>query len=337
MERVSISGNDKGDVWFIYDGDCPVCQVAARGLRIKKAVGDLHLINAREETSHPLIKDINDKGLDLDEGMVIKFHHTYYHGADALQVMALLGTNQGWFNRMNYLLFRSPTLSRLCYPPMRTVRNIALKIKGISKIHNLHQGDKPIFQPIFGKSWDGLSPVIHKHYANRPYSTDKATVEGTLDVMCKWYIKPVLWLFGTVPPYNENNVPVTVHFTSHPDSKAFGFERIFHFRDRKPFRFSSRVYPIKENEVMEVMNVGICWHSYYSWDGDKVVLAHKGYSLRIFGSNVPLPITFLLGEGHAYEIPISDDVFDMCATITHPLLGKIYEYKGQFKMVREAW
>jgi hypothetical protein len=93
------------------------------------------------------------------------------------------------------------------------------------------------------------------------------------------------------------------------------------------------MYPVKGNEIMEVMRFGICWHSYYGWDGEKVTLRHKGYSLRLFGCNIRLPVTFFLGRGDADEIAVSENRFNMCATITHPLLGKVYEYKGWFEVV----
>lgn len=95
MAQVST---DKGNVLFVYDGDCPICQVAARGLRIEKVVGQLNLIDLRSDKNNPVVREINDKGLNLDEGMVIKCGGNSYHGADTLQIMASFGTNQGWFN-----------------------------------------------------------------------------------------------------------------------------------------------------------------------------------------------------------------------------------------------
>lgn len=142
MKKAIVEQNSKGDVWFVYDGDCPICNVAANGLKIKEAVGSLHLINARKEKSHPIMQEVNKQGLSLDEGMIIKFQNTCYHGADALQIMALLGTNKGWFNRMNVFLFRSKFLSRLFYPGMRATRNLLLKVKGVDKIRNLENAGK---------------------------------------------------------------------------------------------------------------------------------------------------------------------------------------------------
>lgn len=135
----AVAKEAKGDVWFVYDGDCPLCNSAANALRIRKAVGNLHLVNAREEGNYPLLQEIKARNLNLDDGMVIKFQDICYHGADALHIMALLGTGQGWFNRMNAWLFRSRALSALCYPAMRGVRNLALRLKGVPRLRNLER------------------------------------------------------------------------------------------------------------------------------------------------------------------------------------------------------
>ena len=132
--------NKTGDVWFVYDGDCPICSVAAKALKIREAVGNLHLVDARNDIAHPVLREVRDLKLDLDEGMVIKFRDTCYHGADALHVMALLGTGHGWFNRLNALLFRSKLLSVICYPPMRACRNLLIRLRGVPKIDNLENG-----------------------------------------------------------------------------------------------------------------------------------------------------------------------------------------------------
>lgn len=123
------------EVWLIYDGDCPICRPTANALKIRNAVGTLHLVNAREP--HPILQEIKNAGLNLDEGMVVKFKNTLYHGADAQHVLAMIGTNSDRFNRMNVLLFRSKYLAKLIYPVMRSIRNLMIKIKGIEKLDNL--------------------------------------------------------------------------------------------------------------------------------------------------------------------------------------------------------
>jgi len=59
---------------------------------------DLRLIDAR--SNHPMVQTVIDRGLDLNEGMVLKMGHDYYHGADCMHVLALMSSRAGWFNRI---------------------------------------------------------------------------------------------------------------------------------------------------------------------------------------------------------------------------------------------
>jgi len=34
-------------IWFVYDGECPLCKTAALALKIKQEYGQLTLLNAR--------------------------------------------------------------------------------------------------------------------------------------------------------------------------------------------------------------------------------------------------------------------------------------------------
>ncbi len=137
MSATNTSKKIKNDVWFVYDGDCPICNGAANAFKIKEAVGRLNTVNARTEKNHPVIQEINKLGLNLDDGMVIKFKDTCYHGVDALHVMALIGTNSGFFNRVNCFFFRSKFLSKICYPFFRAGRNFTLWCKNVDQINNI--------------------------------------------------------------------------------------------------------------------------------------------------------------------------------------------------------
>jgi predicted DCC family thiol-disulfide oxidoreductase YuxK len=131
--------NSNNEVWLVYDGDCPICKPTANALKIRAAVGTLHLVNAREPH---LLEEIKKAQLNLDEGMVVKFKNTLYCGADAQYVLAMIGTKSDWFNRVNVLLFRSQFIARLVYPLLRNARNMLLKMKGITKLNNLGKLDE---------------------------------------------------------------------------------------------------------------------------------------------------------------------------------------------------
>jgi len=326
---------EKPGVWFVYDGECPICTHAAEALRIKQDYGALHTINARESNNDPLIAEINHLGLDLDEGMVIYADGKFFHGKDALKFIASYGDNKNIFMMASKGLFWSNGISRLMYPWMRGARNWFLKRKNVHRIDNLELKNEPIFKSIFGDQWDELPPVMTKHYANRPYTLDKTTANGVLDVMCKpplLYLSPLMKLLGQIPIRNETNVPVTVHFQSDVNSKSFYFNRVFNFAIGKPYAFKSRMLQIKGDEVIEIMRFGLGWKLQYAWDGEKVILSHRGYALQLFGHLIPLPLTLLMGAGYAEERPVDDNTFDMETHITHPWWGKIYEYKGRFEV-----
>ena len=122
---------------LVYDGDCPVCSNYCQAVRIRNSVGDLELINSR--TDSPIVKEISEKGLDLDQGMVLKIDDCMYFGADTIHALALLGSRSGGFNRLNYWVFKSKSRSRYLYPVLRFGRNVLLRILGRSKIDNLER------------------------------------------------------------------------------------------------------------------------------------------------------------------------------------------------------
>lgn len=329
----------KDGIWFVYDGECPLCRSAALALKIKQEYGELHLINARDNAEAALIEAINKQGLDLDEGMVIFTQDNYYHGKEALKFMARYSEANNLHNLFYKSLCWSDRLASIIYPWLRGLRNLLLKRNDTIQIDNLNHKKSPTFKNIFGEAWDQLPPVMQKHYANHPYSNDRTTVEGVLDIICRGPMRlcaPLLWLIGGVPPINEKQVSVTVHFDSDINSKAFAFNRTFYFKNRTPYQFRSSMIPISGNELVEVMKFNICWRMHYSWEDNRVKLKHKGYAFKLFGYFIPLPITFILGRGDAEEIAVDDDTFDMNVSMTHPLWGHMYEYKGRFKIVDSA-
>jgi len=123
------------DVWLVYDDECPVCRSYCKYVRIRAAVGRLHLVDARQPG--PLMDEITAAGLDIDQGMVLKLQQSLYYGADAMHMLTLLGTRSGWFNRLAFVFFGSRWGSRVFYPAGKACRNVVLKLLGIAYIDNL--------------------------------------------------------------------------------------------------------------------------------------------------------------------------------------------------------
>lgn len=127
--------NSDAQVLVVYDKQCPACDYYCNLVRIRESVGHLVLVDAR--AGGAIMDEITAKGLDIDQGMVVKVGDEIYYGADAINVLALMGTNRGFFNRLAYWFFRSRAISRVLYPVLRACRNLLLKILGKTKINNL--------------------------------------------------------------------------------------------------------------------------------------------------------------------------------------------------------
>lgn len=132
---VNMKSMKNNKIIVIYDKECPACNNYSQVVKIRETVGELEIIDARESSA---IKDeIKAHGLDIDQGMVLKIGEILYYGSDAIHALALISSRSGIFNRLNYWIFKSKTVSKFLYPILRSCRNLLLKILRKSKINNL--------------------------------------------------------------------------------------------------------------------------------------------------------------------------------------------------------
>lgn len=127
VNRDNASDGDS-DLWVVYDGECPFCSSYVLLYRLREQIGQVHLIDAR--STHPIMAEVRREKLDLDEGMAVKFRGRFYHGAAAMNILAILGSGSGVFNRLNRALFRHPRLARFLYPMLVRGRWIILRLLG---------------------------------------------------------------------------------------------------------------------------------------------------------------------------------------------------------------
>ncbi len=317
-------------VYLIYDGECPICNHAAKVMKVRQSAGELEIISARIE--HPLVQEAKQQGYDLDKGIVVKYEGKSYYGKDAMHFLAMIGSPVGGFNKINIFLFKSKTLAAVFYPIFKFIRRCLLITLGVPKI--MPDNSQPIFKSIFGEAWNEMPPALKKHYANRPYTDDVVPLDGVMDIKFSKLtriIAPLFRIFGALAPYEGENIPTVVYSKSEPGSDNYILERHFNFPD-KNFIFRSNLVPLGGSKVIEIMKSGLGWYCDISYQNGKVILAHKGYRLRLFGILIPIPLGLILGKAYAEEEAIDDDNFRMEMSITHPWFGQTYLYKGRFKV-----
>jgi hypothetical protein len=81
-----------------------------------------------------MVEEAIRAGLDLDEGMVLKYGGQLYHGADCLNMLSLLSSRSGLFNRLMAFAFARPGVAHVAYPALRAGRNATLKLLGRGQI-----------------------------------------------------------------------------------------------------------------------------------------------------------------------------------------------------------
>jgi len=137
MERKRSPKSGPATIDIVYDDRCPVCRTYCTRLVAKEGGPALNLIDARRGGA--LMDEITARGLNIDEGMVVKIGDELHYGSDAIFELARLARGRGAVGLMNRFIFRSRRLARLLYPPCKEVRNLVLRGLGITRINNLGQ------------------------------------------------------------------------------------------------------------------------------------------------------------------------------------------------------
>jgi predicted DCC family thiol-disulfide oxidoreductase YuxK len=123
------------EMLLVYDQQCPVCHAYCGMIQPRESAGVLRLVDARDPSE--IMDEVTAKGLDIDQGMVLRVGNVLYYGADAIRALSLVSRPTGVFNRLNSVIFRSKTRSRTLYPVLRLFRNLLLKALRKTKINNL--------------------------------------------------------------------------------------------------------------------------------------------------------------------------------------------------------
>ena len=126
--RPTPAAQSDREIFVVYDGLCPFCTRYVMLYRIRQLAEKVHMIDARSD--HPVVAEAKARGLNLENGMAVKWNGRFYHGADALHVLAMLGSEDGTFNKLNRLVFSRPKLGKFLYPAMVAGRRLTLKLLG---------------------------------------------------------------------------------------------------------------------------------------------------------------------------------------------------------------
>lgn len=318
--------------YLIYDGDCMLCNSTARAVRVKNAVGQLELINAR--SNHSLVWEVASKGYDLNEGIIVKYHDRYYYGADAINFLALVSSKNNLFNKLNAKIFKHQRLAHFFYPTFKLLRNILLYIRGVDPI-SMPQSHFTLLEKIFAAHLKDIPLVLQKRYASAAFINKKLIMTGNLNIYVSPFFKfisPLLNVFGILTPCAGKNIPTTVKMISKFDSSLITMHRTFYYPHRKPTVFVSHLEYVKKNVVLEHIRFGISARLYYVFNNDVITMKYGGYVIKIGQLFIRLPLAFIFGKFRASEVALNENEFYMKLVIEHFILRKLFQYDGKFKI-----
>ncbi|MEE9328158.1 MAG: DUF4166 domain-containing protein [Cocleimonas sp.] len=197
-----------------------------------------------------------------------------------------------------------------------------------------------IFKLVLADDWDSLGDIIKEHYFLRPYSNDYICVCGEMtEIYHSFFAKfiiPFGLIFGAIVPYKGKNVPVDVHYNANTQNSNIYWDRVFKFSEKKYFHFKSHMVHVKDNNVIEFVRFGIGIKLKVTSEQGAIVFRDTGYIWRIFGKDIPLPLSLVLGHIYVEERPLDTNTFSMKMIMTHPWFGVLFRYKGVFNLNKDT-
>jgi predicted DCC family thiol-disulfide oxidoreductase YuxK len=118
---------------LIYDGKCPICVPCVEAYALKDDTGALKKIDAREN-NEALLDEMEAAGMDINKGLVVRYQGKLHYAAEAMALLAKLGTNKGLLNYINATFFRYKPLATLGYPLLKAVRRLSFIVLNIPMI-----------------------------------------------------------------------------------------------------------------------------------------------------------------------------------------------------------
>jgi len=115
---------------FIYDGECPFCNKFAELIELKSGLPNIAILNGRENII--LIKNLLEKGYDLNEGAILMKGEDIMHGPIALNYICSKIINPSSdLLKILKITFDSNQRANFIFPFLIVARRIALIFKGI--------------------------------------------------------------------------------------------------------------------------------------------------------------------------------------------------------------
>lgn len=186
---------------------------------------------------------------------------------------------------------------------------------------------KSLMQHALGDDWDKLPPALQAHYRFGT-TTDTGHMNIEYPRFMQAYLS-VLRIFGALIDRSGRNVSTVVEKSVVGDRQYW--RRTISYPDGKAIRFNSFWVPAGGNQLIEFVNpvLGLQMAAYV--EGDRLHYRGVRFVLKLGPLLLSIPEWLVLGHTSIVESALDDSHFAMDFRLTHPLLGQVFRYSGEFE------
>jgi hypothetical protein len=191
---------------------------------------------------------------------------------------------------------------------------------------------KSLMQLALGADWDKLPPVLQAHYQHG-INTDI----GHMNIEYPRFMQPclsVLRIAGALVNRSGRQVPTVVEKNVVGERQYW--RRTITFPDGKVIHFNSFWVTAGGNQLIEYVNpflgLQLAAHVYEG----KLHYSGVRFVLKLGPLLLPIPEWLALGHTSIVEVGTDEQHFAMDFRLTHPLLGQVFRYSGEFETVSEG-
>ena len=125
---------ENDSVLIVYDGECIYCENFVKMSNLQANLGDVLLINARDELPQKVIDTLQKLSVKLDDGMLVLVGDAVFYGPDAISFLSFYSDKRSIIKRIFYLIFKSKKINHILYPIMKLGRRVTLLLRGRKKL-----------------------------------------------------------------------------------------------------------------------------------------------------------------------------------------------------------
>ena len=186
---------------------------------------------------------------------------------------------------------------------------------------------KSLMQRALGDDWEKLPPALQAHYR---FGT--TTDIGQMDIEFPCFMQPylsVLRLVGALVHRRGHQLPTVVEksVVGHRQN----WRRTITYPNGKVVRFNSFWVAAENHQLIEFVNPIVGLQMAAQVQESRLHYHGVRYVIKLGSLMLPIPEWLVLGHTTIVEEAVDESHFRMDFRLTHPLLGQVFRYSGEFE------